>query len=777
MRRYLRLGLGVVASVAIGGHAHAQTAPGAGKVIELPTIEIVQTTPLTGSGIDIAKVPAHDSVVTQGDIARRNSPNIEDTIQQNVPGAILSNQAGSPFQLDLEYRGFVASPISGTPQGLAVYQNGVRINEAFGDIVNWDFLPPMAIRDIDVLPNNPAFGLNALGGAVSVTMKNGFTNPGGTFDVHGGSFGRIDSSLEYGKQVGQWASYFVIEGLREDGWRDFSKSELLRGYGDIGYKGELAEIHLSFTGADNTIGADGTTPVDLLRQRYASVYTTPQTSENQLAFLNLQGVVTPSSTLSIQSNLYFRHYNQFHVDGNTTDVQPCGPRGGVGFLCFGNGSTPALGPNGSQLADLSNGSQLGEIDRTHINTNSLGGTVQGTSTEKFLDHTNQFSVGASVDRGWTRFGGDSELGIIQPNLFVSGLGQFIDQPLGTGGVSPVSIGATNTYIGVYALDTFDVSSRLSITGGGRFNSAEINLNDRLGGSASGQNDFLRFNPVVGATYKLTPEVTTYAGYSEANRAPTPLELGCAAPVNPCILQNFLISDPPLKQVVARTVEAGFRGEHDLPADWGHVSWSLGGFRTENSDDILNIPSTVSGFGYFQNVGKTLRQGVEADVHYRLDRLTAYVGYSFVDAMFRTPLTLSSPDNPLSDDDGNISVRKGDHVPGIPQHRVKLGFDYGVTDKWTVGADALLASGQYLVGDASNQNAKLPGYGVVNLRTSYKVTDNIQVYGLVENLFDKRYSTFGTFFETDAISFLNVTNPRSLNPASPLAAYGGLKVTF
>src|ERR1700733_11480575 len=123
-------------------------------------------------------------------------------------------------------------------------------------------------------------------------------------------------------------------------------------------------------------------------------------------------------------------------------------------------------------------------------------------------------------------------------------------------------------------------------GAGPFNVANINLQDQLGTSLNGSDTYTRFNPIIGGTYKITPELTAYAGYSEANRAPTPLELGCANPAQPCIIASFLVSDPPLKQVVSRTVETGLRGTHDYGANVGTLGWKLGVFRTDSQDDIL-----------------------------------------------------------------------------------------------------------------------------------------------------------------------------------------------
>ena len=227
-------------------------------------------------------------------------------------------------------------------------------------------------------------------------------------------------------------------------------------------------------------------------------------------------------------------------------------------------------------------------------------------------------------------------------------------------IGPVSLRATNRYTGLYALDTFDVTDAFSISGGGRFNYASIVLQDQIGTDLNGNHTFSRFNPMIGGTYKITPELTAYAGYSEANRAPTPLELACADPARPCIVAAFLIADPPLKQVVSRTVEAGFRGTKEL--NIGTLGWKVGAFRATNADDILAIPSPeVQGFGYFQNVGRTRRQGIEAQVNLTSKTLQLYASYTLVDARFLDPLTLNSR-SPFADADGIIQVLPGNRIP-------------------------------------------------------------------------------------------------------------------
>jgi outer membrane receptor protein involved in Fe transport len=748
-------------------------------VRNLPRVVVYPTTPLAGSSIDPDKVPASVSLVDADQIKQTGSLNISDALQKYVPGIIVNEVAGNPFQPDVQFRGFVASPVSGTPQGLAAYQNGVRVNEAFGDTVNWDSIPTAAIKSVTVVTNDPAFGLNALGGAVNVQMKDGFNYHGAEIDTMGGSFGRIQSSVQWGKQVDNFAVYGALEGLHDDGFRNFSASNVRRFYGDIGAKNDQAEFHINMGVADNDFGATATVPVELLQQYWGGTYTTPETSENRVGYVNLTGKVEATPTWTIEGVAHARVFDQRTQDGNPTGTQPC--TANPMLLCFGDGSTPANGLNGAQLANpFDPNAILGENDRTSTHSTTTGVSLQATNTDQILGHNNHFVVGASLDYSVTNFSASAELGTIGPNYFVSGSGIFLGlsgNPVSDG---PVDLRATNQYTGLYALDTFDVTKAFSVTGGGRFNIANISLQDQIGTSLNGNDTYTRFNPIVGGTYKIIPGLTAYAGYSEANRAPTPLELACADPAHPCVIATFLVSDPPLKQVVSHTMEAGFRGTKDL--NIGTLGWKLGVYRTDNNDDILAIPSPVlQGFGFFQNVGSTRRQGVEAEVNLKSSTTSLYASYTLVDARFLDALTLAS-NSPFADINGNIQVLPGDQIPAIPRNRIKAGIDYSINDAIKVGGDMLYVSSQYFVGDASNQAPKLPGYAVFNLHGSYQIDKTFQIYARADNIFDNRYSTYGTFFDTGALpNFANggaaFTNAQSVSPARPRAFYAGLKATF
>jgi outer membrane receptor protein involved in Fe transport len=756
---------------------HNQNAPR--RIRRIPTVLVYPTSPLSSGDVEADKVPAAVSVVDDNQIKQTGSLNIADSLVKYVPGISINEVSGNPFQPDVQFRGFTASPVSGTPQGLAVYQNGVRINEAFGDTVNWDLIPTAAIKSVNLVTNNPAFGLNALGGAIDIQMKDGFNYHGAEIDTMGGSFGRIQSSLQWGKQIDNFGVYGALEGVHDDGFRNFSASNIRRFYGDVGVQNDGSEFHVNMGVASNNFGATAAVPAELLQQYWGATYTTPQITSNKVGYVNLTGKVDVSPTWTVDGIVHMRIFNQHTQDGNPTDTQPCDADATT--LCFGDGSTPANGLNGMQLANPFDPSAvLGENDRTTTQSTSTGFSLQATNTDQLFGHNNHFVVGTSFDYGVTHFNGSAELGTIGPDYVLNGSGIFLGQSGSPSSDGPVALRTTNQYTGLYALDTFDVTNAFAITAGGRFNVANIDLQDQLGTALNGNGTYTRFNPIIGGTYKILPGLTAYAGYSEANRAPTPLESGCADPANPCIIASFLVSDPPLKQVVSHTVEAGFRGTGNLSV--GTLNWKLGAFRADNTDDILSIPSQITGFGFFQNVGSTRREGIEAEVSLKSKTLEMNASYTFVDARFLNAITLGSPNSPFADADGNIQVLPGNQIPAVPRNRLKAGIDYAVTDALKVGGDALFVTSQYFAGDESNQFMKLPSYAVFNLHASYQVTKQIQLYARANNIFDNRYATYGTFFDTTALpNFANggapFTDPRSLSPAQPRAIYAGMKVTF
>ena len=202
----------------------------------------------------------------------------------------------------------------------------MRINEAFGDTVNWDMIPTIAIDRAAVVTGNPLFGLNALGGAVVLDMKNGFTYQGFELDGRLGSRNRRQTAMQYGVLHGDFSSYLAVEAAGDSGYRKFSGSQVRRLYGDIGYRGESAEAHFTLGLAQNRFGVTGPAPVDLVNNDPSAVYTTPQTTKNTLSQYDLNAAFTPAANWKILTDLHYRAFDQAHVDGNTTDLNSCGGR-------------------------------------------------------------------------------------------------------------------------------------------------------------------------------------------------------------------------------------------------------------------------------------------------------------------------------------------------------------------------------------------------------------------------------------------------------------------
>jgi iron complex outermembrane receptor protein len=771
----------------IGGAA-GQTAPPSTATSPdtvLPPINVIATTPLPGVGIDPDKVPANIQTLRSDDLAREGSASLIDALTDQAGSVNTNATLVDPFQPDILYRGFAASPVLGTPQGIAVYQNGVRINEAFGDTVNWDLIPDIAIDRLDMVSSNPVYGLNALGGAAVITMKNGFTYQGFESELAGGSFGQRSAEFQYGKQVDNFSTYLAGRWFDQDGWRKFSPDHLRQIYADIAVRGERASLDISFTGADNSLHGEGTTPEQSLSVDRSLVFTTPQVNGNQIAFVAVNGSYRATDELSFQANAYRREFHQTVVNGNTTNYTSC--NAGNGLLCQPDGVTPLVNTAGGTIPDLSDGGifPIGQNDSEDIHATTIGGTLQATYTGDVLGYENHLVLGGSVDHADVDFASSAEIGTINPSLQVLSSGYFVATPENTAFVAtPVSLGAVDNYYGAFITDTLNLTSELAVTASGRYNLAEIALVDHLGPNLSGDSRYGRFNPAIGATYKLPAGVTAYVGYAEGNRAPTPSEIECSNPAQPCLLPSSLSSDPPnLKQVVSHTYEAGLRGGFALPAALpGRFKWNFGLFRTDLDDDIYGVATSVSS-GFFENIGATRRQGIETGLAYKDDTWSVFVNYNLVDATFRSPLTLPSPSNPFADANGNIHVDPGDRLPGIPLHQFKAGVDYRITSNWLIGAVLTCFSGQYLRGDESNRNPPLPGYAVVNLHGSYRVTANVELFANVTNLLDAKYASFGQYGDPAGVgapgvptSGVGVDN-RFLAPSAPLAVYGGIRVRF
>ena len=749
--------------------AYAQNA----STTALPELDIIAASPLLGSGVDRNTVPAATNVLNSDDIKRQGTSDLTRALEQQVGGVTLDSAAGNQFQPTFLYHGFAASPLQGTPQGLAVYVNGVRFNQPFGDTVDWDLIPDIAIDQINLEGSNPVFGLNALGGSINVQLKNGFNWQGLEADLSGGSFGQVQGEFQFGKTAGSTSTYVAANILHQGGWRDLQSSNIQNLYGDIGWRGDSAELHLNITGAHSVLNGPGTSPVELLAVDPAAQFTAPNQISNTYGAISLNGSVDISDTTSVQAVAYYRYFLQRVTNGNAPNDTPCDD--GSGLLCADGNVSTTLG--GAPIPDFLNGGPYSELDNQTTNTNAYGVSTQVTNGNSIFGLKNQVVAGVSFDGAQTLFGAVSFVGGLTPlsREFI-GPGVVIDEP---GANSPVRVAISNATYGVYLTDTLNLTPRLAVTLSGRFNAALIDLNDQNGGDLSGNHSYTHFNPAGGVTYQFAPWLTAYAGYSVANRAPTPAELSCASPANSCSLANFFVGDPDLQQVVAHTFEVGVRG-NVTPFDGAKLSYNLDYFRSTLDNDIAFINSVTQGRAFFANIGQTRRQGVDASVQLKTDRWLAWIAYTYINATYLSGFVEASGSNPAADADGNITINPGNRLSGIPAHQVKLGFNYKVTDKWTVGASAIGVTTAFLFGDEANLTAQLPGYFTVNLNTSYQLTKNVQLFAWAQNITNARYYTFGTFSPTSAVAIAQApgaSNPRSYSPAAPIGGFGGIRVTF
>ncbi|MCB1520839.1 MAG: TonB-dependent receptor [Hyphomicrobiaceae bacterium] len=768
--------------------------------------DIVRVSPLAGSEIAIEKVPGSVSTVSGDTLTESGTVEPQDVLQKQVPGVILGDAGGNDLRQQVDYRGFGAGSLNGFPQGLAVYQNGVRVNEVFGDTVNWDVLPKNAISDITILSGNPIFGLNAIGGAISVVMKDGFQFQGVEIDIMGGSYGRKQIGVQVGAQSGPFAAYFAGEGIEENGWRDFSPTEVKRAYVDFGFKGSRIEAHFNLTAADSFAGATAATPVEVLAIDRARTFTSPQTTDIQVLMPSFNASVKVSDTLTLSGLAYYRNFKSRVIDGNTLDGEECGDvlaenPGAVpedpadpnfdDYVCSGEvegNEVQALRDAFDNPIDSNNFNEpFGVIDRIHTTSESFGFSLQAVEKGRLFGLKNRFIAGASYDQGKVRYLTQSEFGEIGDLYVVAGSGIILAEP---DDFAPRDVDVSTRYMGLYFLNALDLTDRLTLTVGGRFNHAKIDLIDLTGefDGITSKHTFSRFNPTIGATYEARPGITLYAGYSEANRAPTPAELACANPDNPCPIESFLTDDPPLDQVVSKTFELGIRGKMRSADGVQRLNWGVGLFHTTNQDDILFVSSSTNGRGFFFNAGDTLRRGVEASLKYKYGPLSVYASYAYIKATYETAAEFSSPNNPFAGpcvgiaEDACINVLPGDNIPGIPNHRFKTGFDYFVTPKWKIGADLIAASGQHFFGDDANLLPKLGGYTRVDISTSYDVNENVQLYAFANNIFDAQYGLFGTLFDSaeapaDPAGLAGFTDPRSIVLGAPVAVYGGIKIKY
>ncbi|HXI28642.1 MAG TPA: TonB-dependent receptor, partial [Vicinamibacterales bacterium] len=513
-------------------------------------VEVIETTPLPGLDLRLDQIPAPVQTAVAADIEASGALELSDFLNRRFTGVFVNETQNNPFQPDLNYRGYTASPLLGTPQGLSIYMDGVRMNQPFGDAVSWDLIPRIAIGAATLMPgSNPLFGLNTLGGALSIQTKDGRTSPGTTVRAVYGSNIRRAVEFEHGGSRPSGLDWYVAGNLfAEDGWRDDSPSKVGQLFGKLGWHDAKSDTSLSVGFADDALTGNGLQEQRLLAHDYASVFTKPDQTDNRAALLNLATRREWSRTFSVSGNVYYRHIRTSTFNGDINDAsldqavyQPnaaeqraLAAAGYTGFPTSGENAANTPFPFWRCIANVLLQDEPattcnGLLNRSETAQHNYGLSGQGTWRD-VLRSGNSVSVGAGYDGGRSSFSQSTQLAYLNPDRSLTGLDAFADGE--TGGTldgapydNRVDLdGRVNTG-SVFASDVLAIRDAWTVTVSARFNRTSISNVDRLtpggeAGSLDGEHAYSRLNPAAGVTYSPTRTLNLYAGYSEGSRAPT-----------------------------------------------------------------------------------------------------------------------------------------------------------------------------------------------------------------------------------------------------------------
>ena len=754
-------------------------------MIELDTVEVFGVTPLSGSGVSLDKIPSNVQVVDSKQLQDAQSTSLADYINRYLAGVHINEAQNNPLQPDVYYRGFVASPLLGLPQGLSVYVNGVRFNEPFGDTVNWDLIPQGAIDTMSLFPgSNPVFGLNTLGGALSIKTKTGFSAPGHQLEVSGGSWERHSEELTSGWNDGTWGYFIDLHHFEENGWRDYSPTEANQVFGTLSWRGDRGELDLTLGANDNNMKGNGAVPTQLHQEQRKAIFTHPDQTITRMFFSELSGLFDVTDTVQLSGNAYFRQNRIKSFNGDDSDFEACDDPNNQ-FICDEDDEiVDDLEGNSVLVSDvygpLDPEDTLGSTNNTsQTYMRSSGGTFQSMFSDDIFGYQNNLIFGAAYDYADVHFESDTELGLLTESRGTTGSGVLVEE-------AHVRLNTVTKTYGIYFSDSFSVTDDLTVTLAGRYNHSKITLNNQyINGEdkLSGEHSFDRFNPSAGFTYQVVDSVGLYGSYSESARVPTPMELSCADEDDPCKLPNAFIADPPLDQVVAKTWEAGVRGNlNDFISD-GDVNWNIGFFHTINHDDIIfNRGGDSISEGYFSNIGQTRRYGIETGLSANFPALFSDIddwhfstNYTYLNARFLDGFMIQNPLD-LEGEEG-IKVDHGDRIPGLPEHLYKASLGVDLWQRWSLGIDAQFSGEQYLRGDEAMSTDPLGGYWVFNATTEFKVNEHVVLFGKLDNILDRDYKSFGVYGDATEVLGDEYDNGRFVSPGMPRAGWVGIRLSI
>ena len=700
----------------------------------LPQIDIIATTPLGTSGIALERFAGNAQVIGAKDIPEDIS-SVPEILNGQATSVFMNDTQGNPFQVDVNYRGFTASPTLGTPQGLSVFLDGIRMNEPFGDVMSWDLIPHIAIENVSLIPgSNPVYGINTLGGSIALETKSGFSYAKNEAKFSMGSFGRVSLDAQTGGNHEGNAYYIGVTGFNEDGWAMFMRSEIRQAFAKLSHRNEDIGLDLSMMYSDNNLYGNQTIPLSSLNQAELG-YSHPDYVSSQNLMVNLKGTFSVDIFNNIEASIYYRKINRSIFNSNISSW--------INDPNINNTSSCYISANCPSSNIL-----------TNVNQNIMGLNFEWSNSQPIQEINQIFTMGGNFESG---------------NTSMSNIGQnsFIDTGRNNESISigpslqQAQIDSNNQRFGFYLSEIVSINDALNLNVSARYDYAKINLSgvsctdnnlcnnlDIVSGGnnsvsdVSGTHTYQRINPAFGLNYQFNPSLTGFLSYSEGFRTPSAIELACADSTNPCSgIPNSFASDPELKAVVSRTIEIGVRSKVS-----DSLSWRAAAFDSELSDDII-FNQTNASQGYFANVGNTRRMGIELGLNGNYKKWSYGVLGSYIDATFQSPFTPANANNSsciaLGGCNGVI-VQPGSHMPNIPALSTKFNLSYQITPQTKINSQIIAQGPSYARGDETNTdvNGQVPGYMLVKLSASHQLDTRFTVFATINNLLDYRYSSFG-----------------------------------
>lgn len=735
----------------------AAAATAGGKLDAAVRVDVVGTAPLPGLGVDRDLLPYGSVLLRRDSLDRARADTLSDALARGVPGLQVNDIQGSPYQGDVTFRGHRASGLLGAAQGLSVYLDGVRINEPFGDVVNWDLVPESALRSVTLLPGaNPAFGLNTLGGAIVLQTLSGQQAPGTRAEAGFGSFGRLRLDTHTGGRAANGWHHLVAGSLFDErGWRDHSPGRrglVLAKLGqDDGATGWQASL---LTGRSTLVGnglvparviTDGGTVPDLLATRRQAVFTHPDRTRNELLHLALNLHHSLDARQQLQALAWVRDSRRHTVNG-----------------------------------DLADDAAPGHDENAALNTTRTRQRAAGLSASVSGRHGGHFwQWGGSAERSRVHYRQHEQEG-----FFDSSRGVL---PGNEEAELSAEVRGHSLHLGLYATDTWRLAGGTAVTGTLRWNRSRVantlsTVDDDSGVFQHKPEErftYTSLNPALGVAQPLWPGVSVFANVARNTRVPTVIELGCADPAQPCRLPAGLQSDPYLKQVRSTSLEAGLRW---TPASGQRLELSL--YRNDNRDDILFSSVSATGQrGYFRNVERTRHQGLDLSWQGRLAGLDLSAAYSRLDATYQAHGVLRMGER-------NIGITPGMRIAGLPRHSLKFSADGPLARGFSVGADLQVLSRRVTQGNEDGRAAddeddrldlSVPGYAVVNLRATWQARPGLELLARVNNAFNRQTASYGALAETPFDARGHTTGESRdalfLAPGAPRSLFIGLRWLF